>query len=107
MNLGTKLANFTNLDKVKDCDCLPVCADLSYKIQVSQINWEWDKWLQARRNLPRVDNRFDQLFFPTSRMKMILSSLNLMRKIGVCITSEENGESKLTSEENLFNNLLH
>jgi hypothetical protein len=46
-------------------------------------------------------------FFPTSLMKMILSSLNLVRKIGVCITSEENGESKLTSEENLFNNLLH
>jgi hypothetical protein len=41
-------------------------------------------------------------------MKMIiLSSLNLVRKIGVCITSEENEESKLTSEENLFNNLLH
>jgi hypothetical protein len=39
-------------------------------------------------------------------MKMILSSLNLVRKIDVCITSEENGESKLTSEENLFNNLL-
>jgi hypothetical protein len=39
-------------------------------------------------------------------MKMILSSLNLVRKIGVCITSEENEESKLTSEENLFNNLL-
>jgi hypothetical protein len=39
-------------------------------------------------------------------MRMILSSLNLVRKIGVCITSEENGESKLTSEENLFNNLL-
>jgi hypothetical protein len=39
-------------------------------------------------------------------MKMILSSLNLVSKIGVCITSEENGESKLTSEENLFNNLL-
>jgi hypothetical protein len=35
-------------------------------------------------------------------MKMIFSSLNLVRKIGVCITSEENGESKLTSEENLF-----
>jgi hypothetical protein len=39
-------------------------------------------------------------------MKMIFSSLNLVRKIGVCIISEENGESKLTSEENLFNNLL-
>jgi hypothetical protein len=47
------------------------------------------------------------MFFPTSLMKMILSSLNLVKKIGVCITSEENGESKLTSEENLFNNLLH
>jgi hypothetical protein len=45
-------------------------------------------------------------FFPTWLMKMILSTLNLVRKIGVCITSEENGESKLTSEENLFNNLL-
>jgi hypothetical protein len=33
---------------------------------------------------------------------MILSSLNLVRKIGVCVTSEENGESKLTSEENLL-----
>jgi hypothetical protein len=32
-------------------------------------------------------------------MKMILSSLNLVSKIGVCIASEENGESKLTSEE--------
>jgi hypothetical protein len=30
-----------------------------------------------------------------------------LRKIGVCFTSEENGESKLTSEENVFNNLLH
>jgi hypothetical protein len=39
-------------------------------------------------------------------MKMKLSSLNLVRKIGVCITSEENGESKLTNEENVFNNLL-
>jgi hypothetical protein len=38
-------------------------------------------------------------------MKMRLSSLNLV-KVGVCITSEENGETKLTSEENLFNNLL-
>jgi hypothetical protein len=28
-------------------------------------------------------------------------------EIGVCITGEENRESKLTSEENLFNNLLH
>jgi hypothetical protein len=46
------------------------------------------------------------IFSPTSIMKMILSSLNLVRKIGVCITSEENGESKLTSEEDLFNNLL-
>jgi hypothetical protein len=46
-------------------------------------------------------------FFPTSIMKMILSSLDLVRKVGVCITSEENGESKLTSQENLFNNLLH
>jgi hypothetical protein len=44
-------------------------------------------------------------FFPTSLMKMILLSLNLVRKIGVCITSG-NGECKLTSEENLFNNLL-
>jgi hypothetical protein len=42
-------------------------------------------------------------------MKMILLSPNLVRKIGVCITSEENGESKFTkkkkskftSEENL------
>jgi hypothetical protein len=47
------------------------------------------------------------LVFQTLVMKMILSILNLVRKIGVCITSEENGESKLTSEENLFNNLLH
>jgi hypothetical protein len=46
-----------------------------------------------------------KLLFPTSIMKVILSSHNLVRKIGVCITSEENGESKLTSEENIFNNL--
>jgi hypothetical protein len=43
-----------------------------------------------------------EYFFPTSIMKMILSSLNLVRKVGVCITSDENGERKLTSEENLF-----
>jgi hypothetical protein len=43
------------------------------------------------------------ILFSTSLMKMILSSLNLVRKIGVCITSEENGESKLTSEENFKN----
>jgi hypothetical protein len=30
-------------------------------------------------------------------------SKSVVRKIDVCITSEENGESKLTSEENLFN----
>jgi hypothetical protein len=41
---------------------------------------------------------------------MIFSNIDyendtLVRKIGVCITSEENGESKLTSEENIFNNL--
>jgi hypothetical protein len=39
-------------------------------------------------------------------MKMILASLNLVRKIGVCITSDENGESKVASEENLFNLIL-
>jgi hypothetical protein len=40
-------------------------------------------------------------------MKMIFSSLNLVRKVGVCITSAEIGESKLTSEENLFNTTQH
>jgi hypothetical protein len=34
--------------------------------------------------------RTEKNVFPTSLMKMILSTLNLVRKIGVCITSEEN-----------------
>jgi hypothetical protein len=49
-----------------------------------------------------VSEKSGKNFFPTSLMKMILSSLNLVRKIGVCITSEENGESKLTSEEIVY-----
>jgi hypothetical protein len=48
-----------------------------------------------------VSKKWKKLF-PTSLMKMILSSLNVVRKIGVCITSEENGESKLTSEEIVY-----
>jgi hypothetical protein len=54
-----------------------------------------------------LENCFNFLFFSNIDWKMILSSLYLVRKVGVCITSEENGETKLTSEENLFNTLLH
>jgi hypothetical protein len=49
-------------------------------------------------NMSRVasaDNRKKIYFFPTSLMKMILSSPKLVTKIGVCITSEENGEKVL------------
>jgi hypothetical protein len=49
---------------------------------------------QNNCNLSTVQSR-EKWFFLPSLMKMILSSLNLVRKIGVCITSEENGESKL------------
>jgi hypothetical protein len=65
--------------------------------------------LKSEETILIVSKKIPQNHFFQHRlgMKMILLSLNLVRKIGVCITSEENGESKLTSEENLFNNLLH
>lgn len=32
-----------------DCDCLPICADLSYDVETSQTDWEWEKQKAADR----------------------------------------------------------
>ncbi|KAJ3617442.1 hypothetical protein MTP99_007159 [Tenebrio molitor] len=32
-----------------DCDCLPICADLSYDVETSQTNWDWIKQRTADR----------------------------------------------------------
>lgn len=31
------------------CDCLPVCSDLTYEVETSQTDWEWEKWIKAER----------------------------------------------------------
>jgi hypothetical protein len=54
VNLGSKLGDV----EPDNCDCLPVCADLTYKVELSQSNWDWNKLLHARRHLPRIGNRF-------------------------------------------------
>ncbi|XP_044256790.1 uncharacterized protein LOC123006401 [Tribolium madens] len=60
-----------------DCDCLPICSDLTYEVETSQTNWEWDKWLKAHRNLPRINNSH-------------FSALTLFFKSDNFITSERN-----------------
>jgi hypothetical protein len=84
------------------------------KLNAVQINLNFNFCIHVNKNLSitpllTLERKYLKYYFFQHRllMKMILSSVNLVRKVGVCITSEENGESKLTSEENLFNNLLH
>ncbi|XP_063915462.1 pickpocket protein 28-like [Zophobas morio] len=36
-----------------DCDCLPICADLSYDVETSQTDWEWEKQKKADRRKHR------------------------------------------------------
>jgi hypothetical protein len=60
VNLGSKLEDAELF--IDNCNCLPICADLTYKVELSQSNWEWNKLLHARRQLPRVGNRFRSQF---------------------------------------------
>ncbi|XP_068913463.1 pickpocket protein 28-like [Tenebrio molitor] len=76
VNLGSKLEDSELF--LDHCGCLPVCADLTYKVELSQSNWEWNKLLHARRQLPRVGNRSH------------LSSLTLFFKSDNFISSERN-----------------
>jgi amiloride-sensitive sodium channel len=50
-NLKRKLEKYKNLKRPKSqthCDCLPLCTDLSYDVETSQTDWEWNKWFVAR-----------------------------------------------------------
>jgi amiloride-sensitive sodium channel len=50
-NLKTKLEKGKSKKKIKsqtECDCLPLCTDLSYDVETSQTDWEWNKWFEAQ-----------------------------------------------------------
>lgn len=35
------------IEAVVDCDCLPICTDLSYNTETSQIDWDWVQWYKV------------------------------------------------------------
>jgi hypothetical protein len=41
-----------------NCDCLPLCSDLSYVVQTSQTNMNWNEWMVAHRRLGRFHKYF-------------------------------------------------
>ncbi|RZC41681.1 ASC domain containing protein [Asbolus verrucosus] len=77
IDLSLKIENMPFLDLELNCDCLPICSDLSYDVETSQTDWDWNMLLHARRNLPRVDNAH-------------LSSITIFFKSDNFITSERN-----------------
>ncbi|KAJ3646109.1 hypothetical protein Zmor_023713 [Zophobas morio] len=75
--LTTKIENPGYL-KEFDCNCLPLCTDLTYEVAISQINYEWKKRAFAQRRLPGV------------RVNSHVSALTLFFKSDGFITSERN-----------------
>lgn len=43
----TREDNNETVEAVLDCDCLPICTDLSYHSETSQTNWDWLKQYSA------------------------------------------------------------
>lgn len=43
----TRDDNNETVEVVMDCDCLPICTDLSYHSETSQTNWDWLKQYSA------------------------------------------------------------
>lgn len=43
----TRDDNNETVEVVLDCDCLPICTDLSYHSETSQTNWDWLKQFSA------------------------------------------------------------
>ncbi|KAH0815247.1 hypothetical protein GEV33_007544 [Tenebrio molitor] len=59
-NLKRKLEKYKNLKRPKSqthCDCLPLCTDLSYDVETSQTDWEWNKCL-AEKALESLSSLF-------------------------------------------------
>ncbi|XP_068913457.1 pickpocket protein 28-like [Tenebrio molitor] len=61
-----------------DCDCMPLCTDLSYHTETSQTSWNWKEGLKSRSK-----QEFD-------KEKVHLSSLTVYFKFNHFITSERN-----------------
>lgn len=40
--------NSINGSKLADCNCLPACTTISYDAETSQIEYDYEKWLEAR-----------------------------------------------------------
>lgn len=53
--------NDTNEEKfyhdLPDCDCMPICTDLSYDVEISQNDWNWLSFLQnfAANTIPEEE----------------------------------------------------
>jgi hypothetical protein len=75
------------------------CLKVSAKFHGDGTGSKYTDQHKKRLIMISLINDFEIIFF---QYRLFFSSLNLVRKIGVCITSEENGESKLTSEEIFF-----
>ncbi|RZC33873.1 ASC domain containing protein [Asbolus verrucosus] len=60
-----------------DCDCLPICSDLSYEVETSQSDLQWKKWTHARR----LSENFN---------KSHMSALTIFFKSDNFITAERN-----------------
>lgn len=76
----TRDDNNETVEVVLDCDCLPICTDLSYHSETSQTNWDWLK--QYRASGGDTTNLTVEEYHK--------SSLTIFFKYGQFITSERN-----------------
>lgn len=50
------------VEAVMDCDCLPICTDLSYHSETSQTNWNWVQQNNALdSDTEKEDNETEQI----------------------------------------------
>ncbi|KAJ3647269.1 hypothetical protein Zmor_024794 [Zophobas morio] len=62
--------------RADDCDCLPICTDVTYDVETSQTDWDWKKSYSAHLLKPTNDSH--------------LSSLTIFFKSDNFVTSERN-----------------
>ncbi|CAG9767075.1 unnamed protein product [Ceutorhynchus assimilis] len=62
-------------DKAPHCDCMPICSDLSYAVETSQVKWDWKE-------------KFSVLHPRTNTEKMHMSKLVLYFRQSQFVTSK-------------------
>jgi amiloride-sensitive sodium channel len=78
-----------------DCDCMPLCTDLSYHTETSQTSWNWKEGLKSRSKQEFDKEKYETNFCRDKYwiwciFRVHLSSLTVYFKFNHFITSERN-----------------